>query len=103
MCSNQTNKAIGRDEYIDKVTVGEHESHNVEIILNEYDSNWPILFKREADKICSALGEKVLQIEHVGSTSVPGLCAKPIVDILLVVTDSSDEFSYLPKPKLFRK
>jgi len=46
--------------------------------------------------IRSILGNKVLQLEHVGSTSVPGLCAKPIIDMLLVVEDSADEQSYVP-------
>ena len=44
----------------------------------------------------SVLGSKALQIEHVGSTSVPGLCAKPIIDMLLVVKNSADEPSYVP-------
>ena len=43
-----------------------------------------------------ALGPAVVQLEHVGSTSVPGLVAKPIIDILLVVRDSADEPSYVP-------
>lgn len=54
------------------------------------------LFEREAKRIKSILGNKVLQLEHVGSTSVPDLCAKPIIDILLVVEDSSYESSYVP-------
>jgi GrpB-like predicted nucleotidyltransferase (UPF0157 family) len=45
------------------------------------------LFEREANRIRAALGNKALQIEHVGSTSVPGLCAKPVIDMLLVVKD----------------
>lgn len=44
----------------------------------------------------SILGNKALRVEHVGSTSVPGLCAKPIIDMLLVVADSADEPSYVP-------
>lgn len=39
---------------------------------------------------------RALQIEHIGSTSVPGLAAKPIIDVLLVVADSSDEHTYVP-------
>src|SRR5690606_29898587 len=54
------------------------------------------LFEREAKRIRSALGDRALRVEHVGSTSVPGLCAKPVIDILLVVPDSSDEASYVP-------
>lgn len=66
------------------------------ITLLEYDPRWPELFDREAKRIRSLLGKKVLQVEHVGSTSIPGLCAKPIIDILLVVTDSADETTYVP-------
>ena len=61
----------------------------------DYDPEWPRLFRREAGRIRSVLGERVLQLEHVGSTSVPGLAAKPIIDILLVVPDSSDEPAYV--------
>lgn len=84
------------DEYLQKVTIGELKPHNAPITLVEYDPRWPKLFDREANRICSALGSKALQLEHVGSTSVPGLCAKPIIDMLLVVADSSDELSYVP-------
>ena len=60
------------------------------------DPDWPRLFEREAERIRDVLGERVGQLEHVGSTSVPGLAAKPIIDILLVVPDSSDEPAYVP-------
>ena len=53
----------------------------------DYDPEWPGLFRREADRIRAVLGERVVQLEHIGSTSVPGLAAKPIIDILLVVAD----------------
>lgn len=84
------------DEELRKLTVGELKPHNAPITLAEYDPGWPSLFEREADRIRSALGSRALQIEHVGSTSVPGLCAKPIIDILLVVANSADEPSYVP-------
>jgi hypothetical protein len=54
----------------------------------DYDPDWPRLFEREAERIRDVLGERVVQLEHVGSTSVPGLSAKPIIDVLLVVPDS---------------
>ncbi len=66
------------------------------IELAEYDPEWPHLFEREAQRIRSVLGERVVLLEHVGSTSVPGLAAKPRIDLLLVVPDSSDEASYAP-------
>jgi GrpB-like predicted nucleotidyltransferase (UPF0157 family) len=54
------------------------------------------LFAAEATNIRRALGSRALQVEHVGSTSVPGLAAKPIVDVLLVVADSAREADYVP-------
>jgi GrpB-like predicted nucleotidyltransferase (UPF0157 family) len=84
------------DDDLHKVTVGKLKPHNAAINLVEYDTHWPHLFEREAKRIISALGSKALRVEHVGSTSVPGLCAKPIIDILLVVADSSNELSYVP-------
>ena len=89
-------KADSRDEYLNKVTIGERTLHNAKITLEEYNPNWPDLYEREAKRIKKALGNKVRQIQHVGSTSVPGLCAKPVIDILLLVDDSSDEPSYVP-------
>lgn len=84
------------DEELQKVTVGELKPHNASINLVEYDTEWPHLFEKEAERISSVLGPKALRIEHVGSTSVPGLCAKPIIDIVLEVEDSSNEASYVP-------
>jgi GrpB-like predicted nucleotidyltransferase (UPF0157 family) len=62
----------------------------------DYDPEWPRLFRREAERIRAVLGERVVRLEHIGSTSVPGLAAKPIIDILLVVPDSADEPAYVP-------
>jgi len=66
------------------------------IALAEYNPEWPAHFAREAKRIQKALGDRALRIEHIGSTSVPGLAAKPVIDILLVVADSADEVSYVP-------
>ncbi len=84
------------EEQIRAATVGELRPLNAPITLAEYDPEWPRLFAREASRIRAALGETALMIEHVGSTSVPGLAAKPIIDILLVVPDSADEPRYVP-------
>jgi GrpB-like predicted nucleotidyltransferase (UPF0157 family) len=67
-----------------------------EIVIVDYDPLWPGKFQRHAAIISQALGRKALVIEHVGSTSVPGLAAKPIIDIDVVVEDSSNEAAYLP-------
>ncbi len=66
------------------------------ILIVEYDPCWPELFAREADQIRFVLGSRALRIEHVGSTSVPGLAAKPVIDLLLVVADSAEEDAYAP-------
>jgi GrpB-like predicted nucleotidyltransferase (UPF0157 family) len=85
------------DDEIRAGIVGEVVEHNATIELVDYHDEWPRLFQREADRIRGALGPKALRIEHVGSTSVPGLAAKPIIDIDLVVADSSDESAYVPE------
>ncbi|AOS65278.1 GrpB family protein [Actinoalloteichus hymeniacidonis] len=83
------------DDDIRSAWVDEPPQLNSTVTLADYDPAWPELFQREAERIRTVLGEQVRQLEHVGSTSVPGLCAKPIIDILLVVPDSSDEPGYL--------
>lgn len=56
-------------------------------IVADYDPEWPVVFEREKKKILDAIGNRVDGIEHVGSTSVPGMRAKPIIDILVAVQD----------------
>jgi GrpB-like predicted nucleotidyltransferase (UPF0157 family) len=70
--------------------------HNDRITLVEYDPCWPSMFAAEAAGIREVLGPAALRIDHIGSTSVPGLLAKPIIDICMVVADSADEPSYVP-------
>src|SRR5438067_8045924 len=84
------------EEQLQRVTVGELKPHDAPITLVEYDPVWPKNFAREAKRIKGALGERAIIVEHIGSTSVLGLVAKPIIDILLVVVDSADEPSYVP-------
>jgi len=72
----------------------------VPIAVVEADPSWPALFDDLAARIRGALGDKVLDIEHVGSTSVPGLAAKPVIDIDLTVADSTDEQSYVESLEL---
>lgn len=66
------------------------------IIIADYDPSWPAKFEMHRNAIAAALGATTLRIEHVGSTAVPRLAAKPIIDILLVVKDSANESAYLP-------
>jgi GrpB-like predicted nucleotidyltransferase (UPF0157 family) len=93
-----TNDEITRHEDADPdddVWVGEPPPE-VPITVIDYDPAWPAAFDVLADRLRHALADRVLGLEHVGSTSVPGLAAKPVIDIDLTVVDSSDEAAYLP-------
>lgn len=69
---------------------------HVAIEIHDHDPAWAERFRREAARIHEALEGRERLVEHMGSTAVPGLAAKPIVDILLVLDDPSDEATYLP-------
>jgi GrpB-like predicted nucleotidyltransferase (UPF0157 family) len=84
------------DEELRAGRVGPLVPHDGPITLAEYDPAWPVLFAREADRIRALLRGTAVLIEHAGSTSVPGLAAKPIIDIVLAVPDSADERAYVP-------
>lgn len=84
------------EEQLRQVTIGGPTLHNGQIMLADYDPAWPEQFATEEGRIRRALGDVALRIEHAGSTSVPGLPAKPIIDIVLVVANSADEASYVP-------
>jgi GrpB-like predicted nucleotidyltransferase (UPF0157 family) len=77
-------------------TIGEPQRIDGAIELRPYNESWPRLYEREAQRVSAVLGDQVLRLEHVGSTSVPGLPAKPIIDMLLVVADSAREDAYVP-------
>lgn len=66
------------------------------IVLAPYDPAWATRFEAQAARIRTALGAVATDVQHVGSTSVPGLPAKPILDINLLVVDSADESAYVP-------
>ncbi|HEY3523496.1 MAG TPA: GrpB family protein [Candidatus Limnocylindrales bacterium] len=65
-----------------------------EVVLADYDASWPDRFDREATRIRQILGPRALRVEHVGSTAVPALAARPVIDLLLVVPDSANEPAY---------
>ena len=86
-----------RDLYLAAVTIGERKPFDGRITLAPYDPDWPEEFERQAHRIREALSDRVLLLEHVGSTSVPGLSAKPVIDIVLSVSNSADEAAYIPQ------
>jgi len=84
------------DETLRAVTIGELAVLAGPVLLADYDPGWATAFEREATRIRGALGDQVRLLEHVGSTSVPGLAAKPVIDVALAVPDSTDEDAYVP-------
>jgi GrpB-like predicted nucleotidyltransferase (UPF0157 family) len=76
------------ETHLDRVLIGGRERRA--IVIADYDPAWPRRFETERARIAEALGERALRIEHVGSTSVPGLAAKPIVDVLVEVAALDD-------------
>jgi GrpB-like predicted nucleotidyltransferase (UPF0157 family) len=84
------------EAYLAAVTIGPRVPLNGTIYLTPYDPAWPSAFASLAGRIRGALGANALLVEHVGSTSVPGLSAKPIIDLVLAVRDSADEAAYVP-------
>lgn len=70
------------------------------VVLEDYNPKWKELFEEEKKILEEVLKEKAVRIEHVGSTAVPGLKSKPIIDICVVVKNLEDarEFEELLKP-----
>jgi GrpB-like predicted nucleotidyltransferase (UPF0157 family) len=81
-------------EQIEAIVVGDLKPLTGPIRFVEYDPEWPGLYAREEARIRSILGDRILRIEHTGSTSVPGLAAKPHIDITMIVADVNDEPAY---------
>jgi GrpB-like predicted nucleotidyltransferase (UPF0157 family) len=79
---------MDRDAYLGHVLVGGRERRV--IVIADYDPAWPARFEAERGRVAVALGDQALKIEHIGSTSVPGLGAKPIIDVLVTVADPDD-------------
>ena len=68
------------------------------VVLAEYDPRWPERYRYERDRIMHALGKLVVAIEHIGSTAVPGLGAKPIIDIMVAVRSLSNDLPACIEP-----
>ena len=82
------------DRHLDSVLIGGREPFTP--VISDYDHAWPLRFAELEARIRSALGNTALAVEHIGSTSVPQLAAKPIIDVLVVVANLEDEPSYVP-------
>jgi GrpB-like predicted nucleotidyltransferase (UPF0157 family) len=69
------------------------DSNEDQLVIRNYDATWPIRFSELANRVKAHLGALVTEVEHVGSTAVPGLIAKPIIDMDVVLASPS----YLPE------
>ncbi len=87
--------AEDRDAYLDQVLIGGREPAAMPLV--DYDQRWPQHFQDTAQRVRQVLGEQALAVEHIGSTAVPRLAAKPIVDVLLTVADVTAEDAYVPR------
>jgi GrpB-like predicted nucleotidyltransferase (UPF0157 family) len=76
------------------MVLGGSDAADVRVV--DYDESWPARFEIERVRIAAAMGDRARRIEHVGSTSVPGLAAKPIVDISVGVDDPDDDAAFVP-------
>jgi GrpB-like predicted nucleotidyltransferase (UPF0157 family) len=92
---SESSEPFTTEDQLRAATIGELTPLTGPILIVDYDPDWPRLFEREADRIRTLLAPRAFPIEHVGSTSIPGLAAKPVIDIVLVVPDSGDEPSYV--------
>ena len=88
---DRTGDELDRD--LDSVLIGGREPFTP--VISDYDPAWPARFAELEVRIRSTLGDAALAIEHIGSTSVPHLAAKPIIDVLVVVADVDEEWSYV--------
>jgi len=84
----------GRGAYLEQVLVGGREPRAIVIV--DYDASWPERFVAHRDRVARALGPMACSIEHIGSTAVPGLAAKPIIDLLVAVKDPDEESPMVP-------
>ena len=88
------NDVAAYDE-LEKRRIGGPRTLSGPIELRDYDPRWPARYGEHAARLRGALAGRVVRLEHIGSTSVPGLVAKPIIDIVLEVPDSADEAAYV--------
>ena len=84
----------GDRDPLEHVLIGGREQ--VPIVVVDHDEGWPERYGLVRDQVRAALGPSALRVEHIGSTSVPGLAAKPIIDVLVTVQDLEDEAAFAP-------
>jgi GrpB-like predicted nucleotidyltransferase (UPF0157 family) len=83
-----------RDRELDHVLLVGRERRQIRIV--DYDTSWPAHFEAENARVRRALGARTIRIEHIGSTAVPGLAAKAIIDVLVTADDPDDDTRLVP-------
>jgi GrpB-like predicted nucleotidyltransferase (UPF0157 family) len=73
-----------------------HETHMSELVLSEYQDTWPRQFLLVAEQLRASVPAPGAVLEHIGSTSVPGLCAKPVLDVMLGVSSLAELEQFFP-------
>jgi len=81
----------------DSQSAGQIEHENRPYAFRSYDSSWPQQFEKIAEEIRSVFGDSIVELEHVGSTSIQGLSAKPQIDVLVTVRDFAGVPRYYPQ------
>jgi GrpB-like predicted nucleotidyltransferase (UPF0157 family) len=82
------------EKRLDQMLIGDRQPGPVALV--DYDREWPMRFARIEQRLTQGLGTTARTVEHIGSTAVPGLPAKPVIDVLVTVDDVEDETSYAP-------
>src|SRR5258706_2966074 len=90
-----TDEPTHLDDELDAVLIGGREPGFVRLV--EYDPPWPARFESQRARIAAALGPRARRIEHIGSTALPGLAAKPIIDLLVQIDDPAAEQLFSPQ------
>jgi GrpB-like predicted nucleotidyltransferase (UPF0157 family) len=91
-----TQRFHGTPEQMASAMVGEPPAKWQSIVIEDYDPVWVDRFAEASSLLSEVLGGLIISTEHVGSTSVPGLAAKPIIDIDLLIEDTAEESRYIP-------
>lgn len=97
MSSRDPEDVAAYERDLARVTIGGPRPLRTPVEIRAYDPAWPARYEREEARVRAVLGDRVVRIAHVGSTAVPGLPAKPVIDVGLEVPDSAAEAAYVPE------
>ena len=88
--SDRVGYTEAKSEFIEACIAKAREEPVYRVEVVDYDPRWPAMFEEERARILEAIGEWLIDVQHVGSTSVPGLAAKPVIDLMPELRDLAD-------------